>query len=63
MIHDILSYLIRGYDIFVTIFSLGYILFYIFLSILSYWAIIKHLKYQKYLEEEVMLRSNHIFGV
>lgn len=63
MIHDILSYLIRGYDIFITTFSLSYILFYIFLSILSYWAIIKHIKYQKYLEEEVLLRSNHILGV
>ncbi|WP_246074189.1 glycosyltransferase family 2 protein [Flavobacterium daemonense] len=34
-----------------------------FLSVLSYWAIIKHLKYQKYLEDEVLLRSNHILGV
>lgn len=63
MIPDILSYLTRGYAIFIAFFSLGYILFYIFLSILSYWAIIKHLKYQKYLEEEVLLRSNHILGV
>ena len=63
MIHDILTYLIHGYTIFVTTFSLGYILFYIFLSILSYWAIIKHLKYQKYLEQDVLLRSNHILGV
>ncbi|URC10911.1 glycosyltransferase [Flavobacterium sp. B183] len=44
-------------------FSIGYILFYIFLSVLSYWAIVKHLKYQKYLEEEVLIRSNHILGV
>lgn len=63
MIHDFLSHLIRGYDIFVAFFSIGYILFYIFLSILSYWAIIKHLKYQKYLEDEILLRSNHILGV
>ncbi|MDQ6469376.1 glycosyltransferase [Flavobacterium sp. LHD-80] len=63
MIHDFLTHLIRGYDIFVAFFSIGYILFYVFLSILSYWAIIKHLKYQKYLEEEVLLRSNHILGV
>lgn len=63
MIHEFLSYLVRIYDIFVAAFSLGYILFYIFLAILSYWAIIKHLKEQKYLEEEVLLRSNHIWGV
>ncbi len=63
MIHDFLSHLIRAYDIFVAFFSFGYILFYIFLSVLSYWAIIKHLKYQKYLEDEVLLRSNHILGV
>ncbi|RKR08431.1 cellulose synthase/poly-beta-1,6-N-acetylglucosamine synthase-like glycosyltransferase [Flavobacterium sp. 90] len=63
MIHDFLYYLIRVYDIFVACFSIGYISFYIFLSILSYWAIIKHLKYQKYLEEEVLIRSNHILGV
>jgi cellulose synthase/poly-beta-1,6-N-acetylglucosamine synthase-like glycosyltransferase len=63
MIHDILSCLAHGYTIFVTSFSLGYILFYIFLSLLSYWAIIKHLKHQKYLEEDVLLRSNYILGV
>lgn len=63
MIHDFLSYLIEVYDVFVAFFSLGYILFYMVLSVLSYWAIIKHLKYQKYLEEEVLLRSNHIIGV
>lgn len=63
MTHDFLSYLVRLYDIFIACFSLGYMLFYIFLAVLSYWAIIKHLKEQKYLEEEVLLRSNHIWGV
>ena len=63
MKHDFLTYLIRVYDIFIASFSLGYILFYIFLAILSYWAIIKHLKEQKYLDEDVLLRSNHIWGV
>ncbi|WP_431245108.1 glycosyltransferase [Flavobacterium sp. P21] len=30
---------------------------------MSYLAIIRHVKYQRYLEEEVLLRSNHILGV
>ncbi|MDR7370712.1 glycosyltransferase [Flavobacterium aquidurense] len=63
MTHDFLTYLIRFYNVFVASFSLGYILFYIFLAILSYWAIIKHLKEHKYLDEDVLLRSNHIWGV
>ncbi len=63
MTYDFLSYLVRLYDIFIACFSLAYMFFYIFLAVLSYWAIIKHLKEQKYLEEEVLLRSNHIWGV
>ncbi|MDL2142121.1 glycosyltransferase [Flavobacterium tructae] len=63
MTTDFLHYIIHCYNVFVIHFSIGYILFYIFLSVLSYWAIVKHLKYQKYLEEEVLIRSNHILGV
>lgn len=63
MNYDFLSNFVRLYNIFIAMFSIGYIFFYIFLALLSYWAIIQHLKYQKYLEEEVLLRSNHILGV
>lgn len=63
MNYDFLSDFVRIYNIFIALFSMSYIFFYIFLALLSYWAIIQHLKYQKYLEEEVLLRSNHILGV
>ena len=63
MIHDFLLSLIRFYEIFAAAFSVVYILFYITLSFLSYWAIVEHLKSQKYLDEQILIRSNHILGV
>src|SRR6478752_57028 len=63
MIQDFFYLLIHCYAIFAGIFSIAYILFYVFLAIMSYLAIIRHVKYQRYLEEEVLLRSNHILGV
>ncbi|KAF2508474.1 glycosyltransferase family 2 protein [Flavobacterium zhairuonense] len=63
MIQEFFYLLIHCYAIFAGIFSIAYILFYVFLASMSYLAIIRHVKYQRYLEEEVLLRSNHILGV
>lgn len=54
---------VHFYEIFISLFSLTYILFYIFLSILSYFAILKHLRYQKCISEDILTRSNHLVGV
>lgn len=63
MIEEILPYFVYAYRGFVAVFSASYILFYVVLSFLSYWAIVNHLRYQKYLEEEVLIRSNYLLGV
>ncbi|MDD2673911.1 glycosyltransferase [Flavobacterium petrolei] len=63
MINSLTYQLIHFYEIFVSLFSLTYILFYVLLSILSYFAILKHLRYQKYISEDILIRSNHLLGV
>ena len=63
MINSLTYQLIHYYEIFISLFSLTYILFYVFLSILSYFAILKHLRYQKYISEDILTRSNHLLGV
>jgi cellulose synthase/poly-beta-1,6-N-acetylglucosamine synthase-like glycosyltransferase len=63
MINSFTYQLIHYYEIFISLFSLTYILFYVFLSILSYFAILKHLRYQKYISEDILTRSNHLLGV
>ena len=55
--------LIHFYEYCVAIFSASYILFYVFLSFLSYRAIAKHLKNQKHLSDDILMRSNHLLGV
>ena len=63
MLIDFLYALIKFYEVFVAFFSITYILFYIVLSILSYTAILSYLRYQKYINDEIIIRSNHILGV
>jgi len=63
MTTEILKYCISAYEVFVSAFSGIYILIYIILAILSYSAILKHLRFQKYLEEETLFKSNHLTGV
>jgi cellulose synthase/poly-beta-1,6-N-acetylglucosamine synthase-like glycosyltransferase len=63
MLIDFLYALIKFYEVFVAIFSITYILFYIILSLLSYTAILSYLRYQKYINDEIIIRSNHILGV
>lgn len=63
MIVEILKSCISAYEIFISVFSGIYILFYIMLAVLSYLAILKHLRFQKYLEEETLFKSNYLTGV
>ena len=63
MINNLTYQIIHYYEIFISIFSVTYISFYIFLSVLSYFAILKHLRYQKYISEDILIRSNHLLGV
>lgn len=63
MIHNIVNQLIHFYEIFIFIFSVTYILIYVILSFLSYYAISKHLRYQKFISEDILTRSNHVLGV
>lgn len=63
MINNFTYQIIHYYEIFISFFTITYISFYVFLSVLSYYAILKHLKYQKYISEDILTRSNHILGV
>lgn len=63
MIEEIIKHAIQVYEIFISTFSGVYILFYVFLAALSYAAILKHLRFQKYLEEDTLYKSNHLMGV
>lgn len=63
MINNFTYQIIHYYEIFISFFTITYISFYVFLSVLSYFAILKHLKYQKYISEDILTRSNHILGV
>ena len=63
MIKNLTYQLIHFYEVFISFFTITYISFYVFLSVLSYYAILKHLKYQKYISEDILTRSNHILGV
>ena len=56
---DILNY----YEMFVACFSLSYILFYIFLAILSYTAIKKHINTKYFIHDDILAKSNHVIGV
>ena len=63
MIHYLTYQFIYYYEIFISFFSLTYILICIILSVLSYSAILRHLRYQKYISEDILTRSNHLLGV
>lgn len=63
MTNNFTSQIVHWYEIFISFFSLTYILLYVVLSILSYFAILKHLRYQKYISEDILTRSNHLLGV
>lgn len=59
----ILKEILNQYEIFVAAFSVTYILFYMVLAALSYYAIKKHLNAKYLIHDDVLLKSNYIPGV
>ncbi|MFL9831578.1 glycosyltransferase family 2 protein [Flavobacterium sp. ARAG 55.4] len=59
----ILKKIIDYYEIFVAVFSTTYILLYMVLAVLSYYAIKKHLNSKYFIHDDVLLKSNYIPGV
>lgn len=55
--------LLEIYEVFVGFFSITYILLYLTLAFLSYYAIKKHLNSQHFIPTNVLIKSNHIPGV
>ena len=53
----------RFYETFVAIFSSSYILFYLFLAVLSYLAIKKHLNAKYFIHDDLLVKSNNMIGV
>ncbi|MBN9283050.1 MULTISPECIES: glycosyltransferase [Flavobacterium] len=51
------------YETFVAVFSSSYILFYLFLAILSYFAIKKHLNAKYFIHDDLLVKSNNMIGV
>lgn len=58
-----LKELLNIYEIFVGIFSITYILFYLTLAFLSYYAIKQYLNTKHFIHNNVLVKSNHIPGV
>jgi cellulose synthase/poly-beta-1,6-N-acetylglucosamine synthase-like glycosyltransferase len=59
----ILTELLKDYELFVAVFSITYIIFYMLLAVLSYFAIKKHLNAKYFIHDDVLLKSNYIPGV
>lgn len=55
--------ILSGYEMFVAYFSLSYILFYMFLALLSYIAIKKHINTKYFIHDDILAKSNHVIGV
>ncbi len=51
------------YETFIAFFSVSYILFYIMLALLSYYAIKKHINAKYYTHDNILAKSNHVVGV
>lgn len=58
-----LKNIIRTYEIFISYYSVSYIIFYLLLAILSWVAIKRHYKSKYFLLKEILVKSNHVVGV
>jgi len=63
IIKSLVALVLYGYEIFIALFSLSYVVFYFILAILSYIAIAKHVHNKKLLEDDIVTRSNYMPGV
>ena len=58
-----LKNIIRAYEIFISYYSVSYIIFYLLLAILSWVAIKRYYKSKYFLLKEILVKSNHVVGV
>lgn len=58
-----LKNIIRTYEIFISYYSVSYIIFYLLLAILSWVAIKRYYKSKYFLLKEILVKSNHVVGV
>lgn len=55
--------ILQTYELFVAAFSISYILFYMILALLSYYAIKKHINAKYVTHDDILAKSNHVIGV
>jgi cellulose synthase/poly-beta-1,6-N-acetylglucosamine synthase-like glycosyltransferase len=60
---DFLEDFVRGFEFFIAIFSGSYIVIYILLTLLSFYAIKKHVNAKNFIREEVLVNSTYLPGV
>lgn len=58
-----LENIIKTYEIYISYYSISYIIFYLLLAILSWTAIKKYYKSKYFLLKEILVKSNHAIGV
>lgn len=58
-----LENIIKNYEIYISYYSISYIIFYLLLAILSWTAIKKYYKSKYFLLKEILVKSNHAIGV
>ncbi|UNY97723.1 glycosyltransferase [Zhouia spongiae] len=60
---EILYQFYTGFEYFIAFFSSAYLLFYMFLAFLSYYAVKKYINSKHYIHEELLLKAKYIKGV
>ena len=58
-----MEYILDYYETFIAFFSVSYILFYMVLAFLSYYAIKKHINAKHSMHDDILAKSNHVIGV
>ncbi|MCQ0111978.1 Glycosyltransferase, catalytic subunit of cellulose synthase and poly-beta-1,6-N-acetylglucosamine synthase [Zhouia amylolytica] len=53
----------KSFEVFIGFFSVSYILFYLFLAFLSYYAIKKYINSKYYVHEDLLLKAKYVKGV
>jgi len=59
----ILKNILHYYEMFIAFFSISYIIFYMILAFLSYYAIKKHINARYFMHDEILAKSNYVVGV
>ncbi len=59
----LLEEILKGFELFIGFFASTYIISYVILAILSYYAIIKHVNARVHIHEDVLIKSDDLIGV